>query len=225
MKNMKNISKPNRNRNAFTLVELLVVILIIATLAALSFTGYRFTLAKVAEAKTISNIRQLAVATISFTTDNNGFIPIGDHGADAKRGLIWINEIAPNLGYTELIGQQLNQQRESLDQWTYLLTKYKSAPFVCGALVGTELEIAKRTTVDAIGGIGYNASPWTPNNGGANAFWNKGEGAFKAPPQLIAVTNTSTRCMYASSYDWHLFGGARAYNRFGKNKAAMVSNR
>jgi prepilin-type N-terminal cleavage/methylation domain-containing protein len=218
-------SKVAHRRHGFTLVELLVVITIIVVLAALSFSGYKFAMTKVQMAKTMGNLRQLGVATISYAADHNGFVPIGDAGASGGgRGLIWINQIAPNLGNPELEDQQLNQGQDGMDQWSYLLTKYKSAPFVCGALVGTELAMAKSKTVDAIGGISCNANPWLPANGNANASWNVGTGAFKAPPQLNAITYASSRCMYASGYDWHLFGtsGVRAYNRFGKNKAAMV---
>ena len=220
-------SKPKaaHRRHGFTLVELLVVITIIVILAALSFSGYKYTITKVQMAKTMGNLRQLGVATIAYASDHNGFVPIGDAGASGGgRGLIWINQIAPNLGDPELEDQQLNEGREGMDQWTYLLTKYKSAPFVCGALVGTELAMAKSKTGDAIGGISCNANPWLPANGNANASWNVGTGAFKGPPQLNAITYPSSRCMCASGYDWHLFAGSgvRAYNRFGKDKSAMV---
>ena len=109
-----------------------------------------------------------------------------------------------------------------MDQWTYLLTKYKNAPFVCGALKGDELTKSKKATIDAIGGIGYNTSPLATSKLGAgpnNASW----GAPSAPISFSLVTYPSSRCMYASSYDWHLANkGTRAYNRFGKDKAAMV---
>lgn len=219
---MNTLSKSTRGRQAFTLVELLVVVAIIATLAMLGVAGFKFTMSRAGTAKTIENMRQLAAATIAYTTDNNGFIPIGDEGADGGRGLIWINKIAPNLGFPELGDQPLNKTRDGLDQWQYLLTKYKDAPFICGGFNGAELEKSKKATGDAIGGIGYNEHPWQPSNGNANAFWNIGTGPYKAPPQLTAITFESSRCMYASSYDWHLYDSSRAYDRFGKNNAAMV---
>ena len=211
-----------RRTQGFTHVELLVVITIIVTLASIGFLGFRSVMTNAQASSTLGKMRQLAVATISYTSDHNGFIPIGDKGANGGRGIIWINQIASDLGYPELEDQLLNQSKEGMDQWAYMLKKYKDAPFLCSALAETELEETKRTTIDAIGGIGYNASPWLPTNQGANAFWNLGAGPFKAPPQLNAITFASSRCMYASSYDWHLFDNSRAYNRFGKNKAAMV---
>jgi len=209
-------------KKAFTLVELLVVIVIIAALAALSSVGYRSIMASARESKSLGNMRQLAIATIASAGDNNGFIPLGDKGSGGGRGIIWINVIAPNLGFSELADQPLNRPRDGMDQWTHLLTKYKDAPFVCSGFVKEEIDKAKAATRDAIGGIGYNASPWLPTNGNANSFWNVGTGAFKAPVQLSSINRESSRCMYASSYDWHLFDSARAFNRFGRNKAAMV---
>lgn len=223
---MKTPPKPLRHSQAFTLVELLVVIGIIAVLAALSLTGYRMGINKVRTVRTLDNMRQLATATIGYTTDNNGFAPLGDAGGTGGgRGIIWLNQIAPNLGYPQLEEQLLNKPRDGMDQWEYMLTTYKDAPFICGGLVGPELEKTKSATTDAIGGIGYNATPWLPENANANAVWNVGAGPFKAPPKLMAITRTSTRCMYACSYDWHLFNnpGTRAYDRFGKNKSAMVT--
>jgi prepilin-type N-terminal cleavage/methylation domain-containing protein len=210
----------------FTLVELLVVVLIIVCLVSLTFTGYRFTQRKVQMARTLGSMRQLATGTLLYSQDHNGYIPRGDEGADGAglggRGIIWINHIAPNIGYPELEAQALNKSRDGMDQWTYLLTKYKSAPFVCGGLDKTELGKAKAKTPDAIGGIGYNVQPLLASVGGStvnNASW----GNIGAPIFMSTITHLSSRCMYASSYDWHLVGAdSRAYNRFGKDKAAMV---
>ena len=216
----------NRHSYGFTLVELLVVITIIVVLAALGFTGYAYTMKKVQMAKTMENLRQLATGTLVYPQDHNGYIPRGDEGADGGglggRGIIWINHIAPNIGYPEVETRVLNKSVDGLDQWTYLLTKYKDAPFVCGMLKDVELAKAKKATIDAIGGIGYNTSPLATSKlglGQPNASW----GAPSPPIPLSLVTHASSRCMYASSYDWHLQNeGTRAYHRFGKDKAAIV---
>lgn len=218
--------RSRRFRTGFTLVELLVVIVIIVVLASLSFTGYRFTMLKVQMAGTMENMRQLAVGTLLYSQDHNGNIPRGDEGADGGglggRGIIWINHIAPNIGYPELETQPLNQSRDGMDQWTYLMTKYKRAPFVCGGFDKAELAKGKAKTSDAMGGIGYNVQPLLASVGGStvnNASW----GNVGPMIALSRITYLSSRCMYASSYDWHLVGAdSRAYNRFGKNKAAMV---
>lgn len=63
-------------RQAFTLIELLVVIAIIAVLAAVLFPV--FAQARVAAKKTgnVSNLRQLGMAVMMYTTDNDGGYPM-----------------------------------------------------------------------------------------------------------------------------------------------------
>lgn len=219
-------SFPAHRPSGFTLVELLVVITIIVVLAALSFSGYSFTMKKVRMGTTMDNMRQLATGTLLYSQDHNGCIPRGDDGADGAgvggRGLILINHIGPNIGYPELETEALNKAKDGMDQWTYLLTKYKTAPFVCGGFDQAEQVKAKAKTQDAMGGIGYNVQPLLASVGGSsanNASW----GNISETIPYSRITNLSSRCMAASSYDWHLVGeNTRAYNRFGKDKAAMV---
>jgi prepilin-type N-terminal cleavage/methylation domain-containing protein len=209
----------------FTLVELMVTIVIVVILASLSFSGYQKIMKKAGMAKTMSNMRQLASGTVLYTQDHNGYIPRGDEGADGGgkggRGIIWINHIADYIGNPELEEQPLNKSVDGMDQWTYMMTRYEDALFVCGGFDKDEEAQAKRTTPDAIGGIGYNVKPLSSerDKGPTNASW----GSVSSPIRLARITHQSDRCMYASSYDWHLVStGTRAYNRFGKDKAAMV---
>lgn len=179
-------------------MELLVVVVIIAVLSALGFSVYLFTMRKEQMAKTIKNMRLLAAGTLLYSQDHNGKIPRGDEGADGAglggRGIIWINHIAPNIGYPDLEIQALNRGRDGMDQWAYLLTRYKRAPFVCGGLDKIELPKAKLKTPDAIGGIGYNLQPLLAAVGGKadnNASW-RGIGA---PVSMSATTLLSYRCL------------------------------
>ncbi|MEY3896851.1 MAG: hypothetical protein RLZZ214_2371 [Verrucomicrobiota bacterium] len=221
------VSKTKDLHPGFTLVELLVVVVIIATLAALSFSGYQFTMRKVRIAKTMASMRQLATGTFLYSQDHNGYIPRGDEGADGAglggRGIIWINHIAPNIGYPELETQALNKSRDGMNPWTYLLTKYKNAPFVCGGFENEELLAAQVKTGDAMGGIGYNVNLMKTSAGWGEPKFNANWGAIYPGIAISLISYPSARCMYASSYDWHLQDvPCRAYNRFGKNKAAMV---
>lgn len=63
----------------FTLVELLVVIVIIATLAALSLVGFSRMRAAGDRAAAIATMRQLQVANMGYAIDTNGqYIPIAE---------------------------------------------------------------------------------------------------------------------------------------------------
>lgn len=63
-------------RRGFTLIELLVVIAIIGTLAAMVFPAYAKAREKGRQATCMSNLRQLALAIVMYTADNDGgYVP------------------------------------------------------------------------------------------------------------------------------------------------------
>ena len=72
--------KPNRHNPAFTLVELLVTITIIATLASLTFFISSRAKQGALSAKTINNLREIGVASGLWSADNNSCYPISWDG-------------------------------------------------------------------------------------------------------------------------------------------------
>lgn len=82
------MNKPKRSpiSTGFTLIELLVVILIIATLAALSLFGLSRMRSARDVAATVSVLRQLQVANISYAADHNGrYVPMSSNDENEKR--------------------------------------------------------------------------------------------------------------------------------------------
>ncbi len=65
------------NRRAFTLLELLVAIVIIAILTALIFSAVRSSIDAGNTAACISNLRQIGAAIATYSGDNEGKIPYG----------------------------------------------------------------------------------------------------------------------------------------------------
>jgi prepilin-type N-terminal cleavage/methylation domain-containing protein len=65
----------NQNRNAFTLIELLIVIAIIAILAALLFPALRRARESAYTSKSKSNLKQLIVAAMNYAGDHEGWYP------------------------------------------------------------------------------------------------------------------------------------------------------
>lgn len=104
--------------SGFTLVELLVVIVIVATLAAIGFT-LALRMKKAAnQAITTANLRQIGVGMISFTSDKGRF--------PSRNGdPVWDRAIMANLGYDQLTGiagSITRSQRPTLENTARIFT-------------------------------------------------------------------------------------------------------
>jgi prepilin-type N-terminal cleavage/methylation domain-containing protein/prepilin-type processing-associated H-X9-DG protein len=75
---------------AFTLIELLVVIAIIAILAAIAVPSYSGMVAGSQSSKCLSNMRQIGVAMIGYTGENNGMFPVDPTGENS-----WAKYLGP----------------------------------------------------------------------------------------------------------------------------------
>jgi prepilin-type N-terminal cleavage/methylation domain-containing protein/prepilin-type processing-associated H-X9-DG protein len=93
-----------RRRAAFTLIELLVVIAIIAILAAILFPAFAAAREKARQIMCGSNEKQIALACISYSEDNDGRFPIGfAWPTGASVPTCWMEEIAPYLNSTGIL--------------------------------------------------------------------------------------------------------------------------
>lgn len=85
---MKTTSR--RFSTGFTLVELLVVIVIIATLASLTFLGFSRMRAAGDRAAAVAIMRQLQIANMGYAIDNNSqYVPIAEKDKDGGLSMEW----------------------------------------------------------------------------------------------------------------------------------------
>jgi prepilin-type N-terminal cleavage/methylation domain-containing protein/prepilin-type processing-associated H-X9-DG protein len=83
---LKHLSSPKPARRGFTLIELLVVIAIIAILAAILFPVFAKAREKARQASCASNLKQIGLAIVQYTQDNDENMPTargnGENWAD-----------------------------------------------------------------------------------------------------------------------------------------------
>jgi len=110
---MNGSTLPSDDRNAFTLVELLVVVSIIGLLAGLTIPAIVGARNKANDSKCLSNLRQIGLAFLSFASDNNGYLPRGnnntdDTGSPGKEYYKAVYTYIPTLN-NKMSGKQVNK--------------------------------------------------------------------------------------------------------------------
>ncbi len=73
-----------KTQSAFTLVELLVTMAIIAGLAAAGLAGASQIIEKTKSTKSLSNLRQIGLAALTYAAENNGQLPQSTHQGPDK---------------------------------------------------------------------------------------------------------------------------------------------
>lgn len=168
------------SRCGFTLLEMLVVIVVIATLAAISFVAATRIKKSADEAVTTENMRQIGVAMISTVADQ-GHFPYRFPTTDRPR---WDRFLLPALGFTDLIPGEIIHRSEvpELDG----IARIFSAPDDKEA---REENAYKRS---------FAVPPWTCNANGS-PFGRSGPGE-ELPPKMMQIGRPDRAVMIVQKY-------------------------
>lgn len=176
---MKNI-RITSSRRAFTLIEMLVVIAIIALLAALIVPGVNKAFASAKRTSCASNLRQVGIAIFQYATNNQGYLPpVRDGGWSS--GQTWMETISPYLGeeVADIRDQNIAAVNHGCPTW----------------LGRKDVAVAHQATKP---GFGVNVFPLATQYGSGTQLFSK------RAVGIDQIKSSSTTIIAGDSVDWHL---------------------
>ena len=193
-------SSPRRNprvsrtsASAFTLVELLVVIGIIAVLISILLPALSMARQEALSVQCTSNLRQLTTASMMYANDNRGYFPPGadDIGAPNYSNLHrWhgsrISTNPTNPGYSfKFEGYTGNPGAPASPLWPYLQAgQIKACPVF--------IDLAERGAEAGSGGYGYNYEFI-----GSSAAVSTDPMGYQVPAKVVQVNDSTAKILFA----------------------------
>ena len=110
------VATDNSDRGAFTLVELLVVVAVIALLSALAFSALRSAIETSRRATCAGNLKTLATGVLGYAGENNGGLPY-THGntvdiSDGPASAPWFWAAGDYIGSKYTRAQEINWSKQ-----------------------------------------------------------------------------------------------------------------
>jgi prepilin-type N-terminal cleavage/methylation domain-containing protein/prepilin-type processing-associated H-X9-DG protein len=206
-------------RPAFTLVELLVVIGIIATLIGILLPALNRARESARQAKCLNNMRQIAVATVMFASENKGLMPARGGSGVVKRNP---NGSFVNVAGTDTAGLQ--------SPWDWIAWQRKIDPVTGATSTGADQNI----TYSGLARF-MNIKPrYHTTSQEANQFGGTAEEIFRCPSDNLlnrpnALDNGQKAYRYSYSMNLYylnpIFGpGGKRYDGVFTGKVSSIRN-
>ena len=197
----------HRTTHAFTMIELLVVVSIIAILAALLLPAINMARDAARSTQCQSNLRQLYMGNLGFVDDHQGRLPISHHyTGNWKTTKFWFAEIAPYIEATE-----------NGSSWYINLDPTKKS------VVHGCPDFSNKLNYNS--GYGMNVWPDRPDRQWATNFKSKDEDYVKhwgtyTVFHIDAISRSTTRPLYAETSYWALKNGKVQGRHRGRSNVA-----
>ncbi|MDR3706701.1 MAG: DUF1559 domain-containing protein [Capsulimonadaceae bacterium] len=149
------------NHKAFTLIELLIVIAIIAILAAILFPVFATAREKARQSACLSNLKQIGLAYTQYEQDYDETVPCGDNKDGYGSG--WAGQIYPYVKSTQVFlcpddslpGDVISYAANAN------MVGYSSTPAPLPALVSKMTSPSKTVMLFEVNGCNTTGSAWT----------------------------------------------------------------
>ncbi len=189
------------SRTAFTLIEMLVVIAIIALLASILIPTVSRAMQRARATKCLSSLRQIGIGVANFASENQGGLPLVTNqrlgsSAEKQHWFDYLSEYVGGEGEERVDPLDRNSVFWGCPEWEGRDSAWNIPP-QNGAISSTSV------------GYGMNLYPERPDNTNENARNDLEDDSLYS---MEMIQHATARVLIGDSIDWHLVGGTNFAN-------------
>jgi|GEM_PF-2729051 len=142
-------------RRAFTMVELLVVLVVIGLLVGLTIPAINRALTRGRQAASISNIRQIGMSMLTYASDNQNFLPPRTTGKDPVTGEVinkWPRQIYEYMPDVRAFVDPSDPRPKNTDPDVFFTNRRNNSSYIFNGFndLGLFTDATKRVNMSAL---------------------------------------------------------------------------